>query len=157
MLPRRSWDLKLLIIQSCNIYRSHSVDCLDSLQRYLNECEDGKSGTDQQSMQQWEVESPQQFLAKGPGQPAADLPAEENIPSRLDYGLLSEYERIRVCNVKKRDQLLLEIFGFKLDNEEQVTQTVHNFGSQLQNDMCNSGVKQPQEPTHRSTICAAEM
>ena len=100
------------------------------------------------------------YLAKGPGQPAVtpDLPAEDNIPSRLDYGLLSEYKRIRVCNVKKRDQLFLEIFGFKLDNEEQVTQTVHNFSCQLQNDMCNSGVKQPQEPKHRiSTICAAEM
>ena len=100
------------------------------------------------------------YLAKGPGQPAVtpDLPAEDNIPSRLDYGLLSEYKRIRVCNVKKRDQLFLEIFGFKLDNEEQVTQTVHNFGCQLQNDMYNSGVKQPQEPKHRiSTICAAEM
>ena len=49
-----------------------------------------------------------------------DLPAQENIPSRLDYGPLSEYERIRDCNVEERDRLFLEIFGFPLDQRHAV-------------------------------------
>ena len=83
------------------------------------------------------------------------LATEGNIPSRLDYGPLSEYERIRDCNVEERDQLFLEIFGFPLnqrhavigellgqeegdsdDNEEeQVSYTKrNNSGCQVQND-----------------------
>ena len=106
------------------------------------------------------------YLAKGPGQPAADLPAEENIPSRLDYGPLSEYERIRDCIVEERDQLFLETFGFPLnqrhavigqllgqeegdsdDNEEEQVTKINESGCQLQNDMCHSsGVKQLVKP-----------
>ena len=95
--------------------------------------------------------------------------AQENIPGRLDCGPLSEYERIRDCNVEERDQLFLEIFGYPLDQrhavigqllgqeegdsddteEEQVTYTKrkNNSGCQMQNDMCHSGVKQLKEPT----------
>ena len=49
-----------------------------------------------------------------------DLPAQENIPSRLDYGPLSEYERIRDCIVEERDQLFLETFGFPLNQRHAV-------------------------------------
>ena len=94
------------------------------------------------------------------------LSAEENIPSRLDYGPLSEYERIRDCIVEERDQLFLETFGFPLnqrhavigqllgqeegdsdDNEEEQVTKINESGCQLQNDMCHSsGVKQLVKP-----------
>ena len=44
-----------------------------------------------------------------------DLPAEEDIPRRLDNGPVSEYERIRDCNIEERDQLFLETFGYPLN------------------------------------------
>ena len=48
------------------------------------------------------------------------LPAQVNLPGRLDYGPRSEYERIRDCNVEERDQLFLEIFGYPLDQRHAV-------------------------------------
>ena len=136
----------------------------------LNEDTIAETGPDSKEEAQRRIEARKRIPPAKRGSKLTErsiLSAGEYIPSRLDYGPLSEYERIRDCIVEERDQLFLETFGFPLnqrravigqllgqeegdsdDNEEEQVTKRNNSGCKLQNDMCHSsGVKKLKAPT----------
>jgi len=85
----------------------------------FNEDEVAETGPDSKEEAQRRVEARRRIPpAKRGGKPTERSipPPQENIPSRLDYGPPSEYERIRDCNVEEMNQLFLETFGYPLEH-----------------------------------------